>query len=219
MKIPCSNRLANWLKEKIGEAMKRATAPGYDLFKLIITLVLLTILIFMTVRGCSVAQAPLIVSETTGNKITEAVSPSPISWTMTISPTTPNPIATSTVVPTLTAVPAFSPTPDSPVVTATSIPSLPSSLACATTLPSRLSVGISARLIGNLNMRNAPEVTAQILQTNPAGTKVEIIDGPVCTPKDESSYLWWKIRLNTGSEGWSAETPLNNRSYFLEPIP
>ena len=30
--------------------MKRATAPGYDLFKLIVTLILLTILIFMMLR-------------------------------------------------------------------------------------------------------------------------------------------------------------------------
>jgi hypothetical protein len=48
---------------------------------------------------------------------------------------------------------------------------------------------------------------------------MDIIDGPVCTPKGASAYLWWKIRLENGVEGWSAETPLNDMFYFLEPIP
>lgn len=198
--------------------MKRAVAPEYDLFKLVVTLILLAILVFMMLRSCSITQSPVVMSNATEIGITETVSPSPISVTMTVTPTT-NAIATSTLVPTFTAVPAISPTPHSPVVTVTPTPSQLSPVACANMMPSRLNVGISAQIVENLNMRNAPEISAQILQTNPAGMQVKIIDGPVCTPRGQSAYLWWKIRLNTGLEGWSAETPLNNRSYFLEPIP
>ena len=68
-------------------------------------------------------------------------------------------------------------------------------------------------------MRSAPEIISQNLQTNPTGTQVDIIDGPACTPKGASAYLWWKIRLANGVEGWSAETPLNDMFYFLEPSP
>ena len=67
-------------------------------------------------------------------------------------------------------------------------------------------------------MRNDASITAPLIQTNPTNTQVEIIGGPVCTPVGESAYLWWQIRLADGAEGWSAETQLNNASYFLEPI-
>ena len=68
-------------------------------------------------------------------------------------------------------------------------------------------------------MRSDPSIDAAILQTNPANTLVEIIGGPVCTPVGERAYLWWQIRLPDGAEGWSAESQLNQTSYFLEPIP
>jgi hypothetical protein len=68
-------------------------------------------------------------------------------------------------------------------------------------------------------MRNNPSIDATILQTNPTGAEVEIIGGPVCTPVGESAYLWWQIRLASGAEGWSAESPLNQANYFLQPIP
>ena len=53
---------------------------------------------------------------------------------------------------------------------------------CNTSLPSRLSVGQTARVVQRLNMRSDASITAAILQTNPTGTQVEIIGGPVCTP-------------------------------------
>jgi hypothetical protein len=67
-------------------------------------------------------------------------------------------------------------------------------------------------------MRSEALITAAIIQTNPTGTQVEIIGGPVCTPVGERAYLWWQIRLPNGAEGWSAEAQLNERSYLLEPI-
>jgi hypothetical protein len=68
-------------------------------------------------------------------------------------------------------------------------------------------------------MRSDPSIDATILQTNPTGTEVEIIGGPVCTPVGERAYLWWQIRLASGAEGWSAEASLNDPNYLLEPIP
>jgi hypothetical protein len=68
-------------------------------------------------------------------------------------------------------------------------------------------------------MRDAPTINAPIIQTNSTQTQVEIIDGPVCTPVGDSAYLWWQIRLASGVEGWSAESPLNQATYFLEPLP
>jgi hypothetical protein len=67
-------------------------------------------------------------------------------------------------------------------------------------------------------MRNAPDILAPILQTNGVNTQVEIIGGPVCTPVGERAYLWWQIRLASGAEGWSAEAPLNEATYLLEPV-
>jgi hypothetical protein len=74
-------------------------------------------------------------------------------------------------------------------------------------------------MLVNLNMRSAPDIKAPLIQTNLAGTQVEIIGGPECNPQGENAYLWWQIRLANGTEGWSAETPLIQKSYFLEPLP
>jgi hypothetical protein len=124
----------------------------------------------------------------------------------------------------MTVLPEISPTPESlatlinePQTAATETQAPMTN--CATILPSQLNIGNTARVLRNLNLRSTPEITGRLLQTNPTGTQVVIIDGPVCTPQGGSAYLWWKIRLGTGAEGWSAETPLNHRIYFLEPVP
>ena len=68
-------------------------------------------------------------------------------------------------------------------------------------------------------MRQEAAINAPILQTNATNTQVEIIGGPVCTPVGDLAYQWWQIRLADGAEGWSAEAPLNESTYFLEPVP
>jgi len=49
-----------------------------------------------------------------------------------------------------------------------------------------------------------------------------VVGGPVCTTRNTAegpkAYLWWKVRLENGQEGWSAEAPLIVSDYFLEPI-
>jgi hypothetical protein len=194
----------------------RSPAPGYDLFKLIVSVLLLAILIFIVLRGCNTSQVPAAVSAT--SETNPIVIASLTSVPATALPTATSAMAASTVAPTLTAQPA-SPTPTGTGPAAAAVDTQTAdSLGCGTILPSRLLVGGSARVMRNLNMRQAPEITAPLLQTNRTGTQAQVIDGPVCTPQGGSAYLWWKIRLGTGAEGWSAETPLNNRSYFLEPV-
>jgi hypothetical protein len=68
-------------------------------------------------------------------------------------------------------------------------------------------------------MRSAADILAPILQTNSTNTQLEIIGGPVCQPVGERAYLWWQVRMPGGVEGWSAEAPLNEATYLLEPIP
>ena len=195
--------------------MNRVSAPGYDLFKLIVALILVLILILIFLRGCNPVP-PVAALETTTpvQMATESAS---------LESSTDEPANEPTIVPTVipptptpTVAAAESPTPIP--ATATSLPGS-ADVSCNTSMPSRLQVGQNARTLTNLNMRNAPDIQGAFIQTNRAGTQVEIIGGPECNPQGERAYLWWQIRLGDSMEGWSAETPLNERSYFLEPIP
>ncbi|HMD80640.1 MAG TPA: hypothetical protein VKE92_04985 [Anaerolineales bacterium] len=211
--------------------MYRASAPGYDRFKSVVTAILVVILILMLLRGCAtnaVSPAPAentIVPNAT-EIITEAVAASNTAALSSPSPAPPT--ATATLVPADTPVSApASPTPTiaaaastpTSAVAATATPVQAQGTSCDTSVPSRLSVGQTARVVTRLNMRNDSSIKAALLQTNPTNTQVEIIGGPVCEPVEDRAYLWWQIRLPDGVEGWSAETQLNNPSYFLEPIP
>jgi hypothetical protein len=208
--------------------MKPATAPRYDWFKLVVTLVLIAILLLMLLRGCAtntgaaspteINTAPtqnVVVSDVTANLLS---SPAPAA-TEAISPT-----ATATVISvTATSVTAAS-TDSVTAESATTAVTIETSSAsqgadCNTRVPSRLTVGQAAQVTQRLNMRSDPSIDATILQTNPTGTEVEIIGGPVCTPVGERAYLWWQVRLASGAEGWSAEASLNDPSYLLQPIP
>ena len=199
--------------------MKRASAPSYDLFKTIVPVILVLILILMLLSGCATnAAAPA---------RTETIVPSPVPPTVesTSTPTTAAPSPKSTSAATKRAK-ADAPTPTA----ASAAKQLPTPLpdaanlapeqnaSCNTSLPSRLSVGQMARVIQRLNMRSEPSITAAILQTNPIGTEVEIIGGPVCTPVGRVAYRWWQIRLANGAEGWSTESQIKQANYFLEPV-
>lgn len=227
--------------------MNRASAPGLDRFKLIVSLILGAILLLMLLRGCATNAVPNEISSgmtetspvsnntetlTALPEFTETVSAPSATETLAPSPLPPTDAATSTK-----AVSLETSTPRSNKSTPTVSPDSTSTLAvtktaatgatpasgegasCNTSAPSRLSVGQQARVILRLNMRSEASITAPILQTNPANTEVEIIGGPVCTPVGKRAYLWWQIRLPDGIEGWSAEAQLNQPSYFLEPIP
>lgn len=217
--------------------MNPVSAPSYDRFKLIVTIALVVILLLMLLRGCATSAAAPVPAE---NEATSgSIQPSePAAETAAIQSTNTVEVATPSEAPsaTPTAVPAtLPPASDTPTATplpveatpdstatepaASPTPTAPQGDACNTSAPSRLAVGQKARVIQRLNMRENSSIDAHIIHTNPTGTQVDIIGGPVCTPVGDHAYRWWQIRLANGAEGWSAETQLNQPSYFLEPIP
>ena len=223
--------------------MKRASAPTYDRFKLIVTIVLLIILLLMLLRGCATNAVPVSptqpaalsgITEEATSLPTSIASEPPLESTETFTPS-PAPAIAATATPTVVEPTATSdstsatPTTASTVsadaataeatatITAAEPPASREDSACNTISPSRLAVGQQARVLQRLNLRNDASIAAPILQVNPTGTQVEVIGGPVCTPVGERAYLWWQIRLADGTEGWSAETPLNQSGYFLQP--
>lgn len=82
---------------------------------------------------------------------------------------------------------------------------------------SRLKAGGKAVLLRRLNFRSSPGIQENWLRTNPAGTKVEVMDGPQCIPYVNGAYIWWQIRLPDGQVGWSAEASRFGSFYFMEP--
>lgn len=220
--------------------MNRVSAPQYDLFKLVVTIILVVILLLMLLRGCAVNTVAGGLAETPRPNPTEAASALPSTTEAIVSstaietstqppaPAIPTPTATITEVPPTQDSSAATPTKaagaSEPTATAEATATSADQTTpvaqdsdCNTSVPSRLAVGETARVVQRLNLRNDASITAPILQTNATGTQVEIIGGPVCTPVGERAYLWWQIRLADGTEGWSAEAQLNESSYLLEP--
>lgn len=209
--------------------MNRAIAPGYDLFKLIVTIVLVVILVLMLLRGCATPQAaPMptkdvgspfpteaLVSNASTGDATPSVTPSATPTTVPATVTATEAPATPTTAPAAEA--TLTPTPE-PATTDATPTTVTDTTSCNTRVPTRLSVGQAAQILQRLNLRNEASITAPILQTNSTGTRVEIIGGPICTPVGERAYLWWQIRLPDGAEGWSAEMQLNEPSYLLQPV-
>jgi hypothetical protein len=115
-----------------------------------------------------------------------------------------------------TAIPTGTPAASPEAATATPAPAQNSS--CNTTSPSRLSVGQTVRVLRRLNVRSDASIKAAIIKVDPTNTQLEITGGPVCEPVGNHAYLWWQVRLPDGTQGWSAELPLNNTNYFLEPV-
>lgn len=197
-------------------------APFYDLFKLIVALILL--LIFLSslfwmppsqarqpesVRATFTSQSslPTVVSTSTSIPLTETLTP-------TITSTS---LATETQSPTLTATIIPSPT-ESPVpqTTPTPIAETPDeTTVCEEVSRSQLQVGMQATIVRYLNFRSSPGFLNNWISTNAPGTQVEIIGGPECT----RYYLWWQIKLPDGQVGWSAEASASGAFDFMEPTP
>ncbi|MFT3891540.1 MAG: SH3 domain-containing protein [Anaerolineales bacterium] len=210
--------------------MNRASAPEYDRFKSIVAVILVVILLLMLLRGCAtnvIPQAPAEAIESPQATAVQPTSPPPSQTSSAAEPTetvapSHSPTAEATSTPTTVAATETA-TPVATGATATLVTEATTTAApdaaCNTIVPSRLSVGQTARVLQRLNMRTEASINASIIQTNSTGTQVEIIGGPICTPVGNRAYQWWQIRLPDGTEGWSAETQLNSPSYFLEPAP
>lgn len=213
--------------------MKPASAPGYDRFKTIVTAILVVILILMLLRGCATNSVPQAPSENLPAASATDLLPTPALPTQTVPAASPTETASPTSVPPTveatasqtettvapTATPAAAATESPTAVSGQATPTGAQNASCNTLASSRLSVGQKARVIMRLNLRSNPSIAASIVKVNPTNSQVEIIGGPTCEPVGAHAYLWWQIRLADGTEGWSAESPLNQTSYFLEPTP
>lgn len=209
--------------------MTRASAPAYDRFKTVVAVILVVILLLMLLRGCATTVPPSAPAELAPAASATVLPPTLAPPTETLPAANPTASPTSTpLAPTLTptaaqaaAEPSLTPTAaaaEAPTPTLTQAAAdSGSNASCNTVAPSRLSAGQKARVIQRLNVRSAASITASIVKVNPANTQVEIIGGPTCEPVGGHAYLWWQIHLADGTEGWSAESPLNSAGYFLEP--
>lgn len=209
--------------------MNSRFVPWYDLFKLIVAIILTIILIFLLleerdrrnavldVSPVPTVTEPAILFTPTQQPPLDAASPTQQPPTVTLT-STPTPEATATDItapeppPTETAVVESQP---EPVESAqTSDPNeCPSN-------PTRIQAGMTVKVLDWLNFRTGPGLHYEIQRTNRPGTEMEVIGGPVCTVRGENpptAYLWWNVKMESGQEGWSAEAPLNFPNYFLEP--
>jgi WD40 repeat protein len=55
----------------------------------------------------------------------------------------------------------------------------------------------------NLNLRTEPSLNGEIIRKLRTGESVSIIDGP----KIADDYVWWKVKIADGTEGWIVEMP------------
>ncbi len=117
------------------------------------------------------------------------------------------------VVTTLTAPATAAPTGTQSLETPTSIPTLtPEPTADLGDLPTVVTVGFYARVTNTdgagLSVRGGPSTDNQKLVTAAEDSIVLVLEGPT----EGSSYTWWKVVLDDGTEGWMA-------AQFLVPAP
>lgn len=193
-------------------------APHYDLFKLMVAIILLILLLSSTRTRSAISSA----------SPESALTRTPLPPTPTAVPPTSSPLPptiTPTLVPTetpITTQPAQTETPlppptDEPLPTP--IVEIPSGLeACAAYARSQLQVGMKAVIQRRLNLRSYPGLFNNRILTNDPGVEVEVIGGPACTRyREGGAYLWWEIELPNGLTGWSAEASAFGAFYFMEP--
>jgi hypothetical protein len=215
--------------------MTSSRAPSFDLFKLIVALILLSIFLFLLFwRRPSQARQPddLVSSSPTSpptadsaTTVSSASTSSPLTATQEQAPSqTPTtvPSPTETPEPTPTAVSTESPAPtETPVPESTptsSVESLKESSVCEAISPSQIQRGMRATIKHYLNFRSSPGISNNWILTNAPGTQVDVVAGPECTRQEGGgTYLWWQIELPDGQIGWSAEASASGAFYFMEP--
>lgn len=200
------------------EPLRTRYAPGYDLFKLVVAILLTVLLIVLLLRERDKRFEALSMS------ITQAAVADVIAPTATV----PAPASTAMPEPTQTeSAPTQPPVTETPVTetaptqTPPADPQPVSDPNECSSNPTRIQVGMTVRVLDWLNFRAAPGLGKTIQTTNRPGTQMEVIDGPVCTMQGGNpprAYLWWNLRMADGREGWSAEAPLNFPNYFMEPV-
>lgn len=209
--------------------MNSRFVPWYDLFKLIVAIILTIILIFLLLKERDRRNAMVDVSPVptvTAPVILSTATQSPLDPTPNVTQNPPTVTLTSTPTPEATATDITAPEPP-PTETAVA-EAQPEPVESAQTSdpnecpsnPTRIQAGMTVKVLDWLNFRTGPGLHYEIQRTNRPGTEMEVIGGPVCTVRGDNpprAYLWWNVRMESGQEGWSAEAPLNFPNYFLEP--
>lgn len=209
-------------------------APFYDLFKLIVTIMLFLLFLFLLfsnrpsqarqLQDADSTITPLPSTTATALRASPTIVPAsltPVPPTVTLVPAdTPSPSATATSMPISTDTPVPLPT-ESPVPETLPAPiiEIPSDQnVCEAVSRSQLQVGMKATIVRRLNFRSSPGIFNNWILTNDPNTEVEIIGGPSCTRyQNGGAYLWWQIQLPNGQIGWSAEASAFGAFYFMEP--
>lgn len=205
-------------------------APFYDLFKLIVAILLLLLFLFLTFWMPSKQTPHALLPSGTALPVRSTLTVAPVIASSTSTPTsipptatttpqaTPSPTETTEPTPSPTPAPIETPTPKSTTPPVADNPSNDS--ICQAATRTQLRVGMKAIIKHRLNFRSSAGILNNRVQTNPPGTQVEVVGGPTCTAyKNGSSYLWWQIKLPDGDIGWSAEASAFGGFYFMEPSP
>lgn len=206
------------------EPLRTRYAPGYDLFKLIVAVILTILLIFLLLRESQNKFAPL--EMPTPLPTATAQAGITVTTTLTPEPTESTAASTSTLEPTETPIPPTPTIEPSPTLSPTPEPtaaetSPASDVSGCPANPTRINVGDHVKVLDWLNFRVEPGLNFPIQHTNRPGTEMEVIGGPTCTIRGGDpprAYLWWNVKMQDGREGWSAEAPLNFPNYFMEPV-
>lgn len=100
-----------------------------------------------------------------------------------------------------------------PVVTLEPTATPPPTVTPVPTIPAALAKDVYAKIVGTegsgVSMRSGPGTTNDRLDVAEEGAIVLILDGPRAD-EDQQDYIWWYIRKEDGTEGWTVET-------FMEP--
>lgn len=205
---------------------RTSSLDNYDLFKTLVTAALATGIVLMLVSEIAFATAETFSADDATAMVSvsrSSIESSPMTELTDILDSSPSPLAVESTIEPAKVVPSSTlasvATEKSTMVPRQSTSTGAQETTCNTSVPSRMRVGQTARVVQRLRMRNDASIDAFLIQINLPNTQVEIIGGPVCTPLRDRAYLWWQIRLADGTEGWSAESPLHEASYFLEPVP
>jgi len=206
-------------------------APGYDLFKLIVAIILLLVflLLWLGIKPTQTSQTEQALLPTfTIIPPAETLLPTP-STTLRASLTTvpaSNTPAPPTVIATVTdtSTPEPPPSTETPVPTEEALPTpifeIPAQVSdCEAVSHSQLQVGMQATIKHKVNLRSSPGLFYNWIAVNQPDTQVEVIGGPACTRyQGGGAYLWWQIKLSNGTVGWSAEASAFGSYYFMEPV-
>ena len=157
----------------------------------------------------------------------ERQSPEPDLALPTVYPSaTLSPIPSDTPTPTNTLPPtATLPPSATPTITRTFTITPTLSFSCAKAPLSRVQIDDYVRVTFTdgrpLRIRSSPEVIDEnIIELLPEGTRLQIVDGPLCVPNPESgdAYVFWYVRIrSSGLHGWIAEG--EPRMYYIEVYP